>query len=260
MQHTFVIPAYKNSPFLEECIISLKNQTEESEIIITTSSPSDYIDNISKKYSINYFINTETKGLANDWTFAISKAKTNFVTIAHQDDIYEKTFVENVLNNARNKKNVLITFTDYNDLIDGIVKSNSLNYKIKKILLFPFLVKSTIYNKCFKRIILIFGDPICCPAVTFNMGELKEYKFSNEYDCNPDWYAWLEFSKRKGAFIYINKRLMQHRVHKESATSFRIKNGVREMEEFKIFEYVWGKRIAKFIMWFFTLSHKDNDI
>ena len=41
--HTFAICAYKESPYLEECIKSLKNQTIKSNILIATSTPTDYI-------------------------------------------------------------------------------------------------------------------------------------------------------------------------------------------------------------------------
>ena len=37
--HTFAICAYKESPYLEECIKSLKNQTIKSNILIATSTP-----------------------------------------------------------------------------------------------------------------------------------------------------------------------------------------------------------------------------
>ena len=43
--HTFAICAYKESPYLEECIKSLKNQTIKSNILIATSTPNDYIRN-----------------------------------------------------------------------------------------------------------------------------------------------------------------------------------------------------------------------
>lgn len=43
--HTFAICAYKESPYLEECIIHhLWNQTVKSEIFIATSTPNKYID------------------------------------------------------------------------------------------------------------------------------------------------------------------------------------------------------------------------
>ena len=50
--HTFAICAYKESKYLEECIISLKNQTVQSNIIISTSTPNEYITNIANKYNL----------------------------------------------------------------------------------------------------------------------------------------------------------------------------------------------------------------
>ena len=55
--HTFVICAYKESEYLEECILSLKNQTIESTIIMETSTPNDYIVDLAKKYEIPLYTN-----------------------------------------------------------------------------------------------------------------------------------------------------------------------------------------------------------
>lgn len=41
--HTFVICAYKESKYLEECIESLEKQIVKSNIIMCTSTPNDYI-------------------------------------------------------------------------------------------------------------------------------------------------------------------------------------------------------------------------
>ena len=45
--HTFVICAYKESPYLEECIQSLMNQRIKSNVIITTSTPNVYIERLA---------------------------------------------------------------------------------------------------------------------------------------------------------------------------------------------------------------------
>ena len=37
--HTFVVCAYKESPYLGECIESLLQQTKKSRILISTSTP-----------------------------------------------------------------------------------------------------------------------------------------------------------------------------------------------------------------------------
>ena len=50
--HTFAVCAYKESPFLEECICSLLAQTVPADIVIATSTPNDYIDQIADTYNL----------------------------------------------------------------------------------------------------------------------------------------------------------------------------------------------------------------
>ena len=57
--HTFAICAYKESPFLEECIQSLLGQTIPSTIIIVTSTDNAYIQNMAEKSHLELFIITE---------------------------------------------------------------------------------------------------------------------------------------------------------------------------------------------------------
>jgi len=139
--HTFVIPVYKQSPYLEQCIQSLLNQTVKSAIILTTSTPTDFSKQVAEKYGFPYFVN-DNGGIANDWNFALSKASTQWATIAHQDDIYEPDFTNELLKSANS--DTLIAFTDYEDLVDGKTRKSNLNSVVKKALLFPFVFKKNI--------------------------------------------------------------------------------------------------------------------
>lgn len=262
-KHTFVIPAYKNSPYLESCIQSLFNQSVKSEIILTTSTPSPFIEDLAKQYQIPYFVSEAPSAIATDWNFALSKASTPWVTIAHQDDIYEADYTENVLNeiNRRAHENILIAFTNYSDLVNQEIRGFSLNALIKALLLFPFTFSKSLKSRFFKKSILLLGDPICCPAVTLNMGTLKgKFAFSSAYTCALDWYAWLTLSKEQGSFLYLNKKLLQHRIHLESETTSQISNGKRQQEELQIFELMWGKTMAKLISKVYAAGYKDNRI
>lgn len=256
--HTFVIPVYKESPYLEFCITNLQKQTVKSTIIITTSTPTEQTRRIAKKYNINYYTyKGEKTGIGNDWNFALSKVKTMYATIAHQDDIYEPTYTESVI---KEQKSTLI-FTDYYDLIGTKKRLFSLNYAVKKILLFPFLFKRTYSSYFFKKSILLFGDPICCPSVTFNLKNINNINlFSPNYKCALDWVTWLKLAKEKGSFTYINKRLVQHRIHQDSETTISLNSGVRKEEELKIFKSIWGSSMAKCLSFLYSIGHKDNDI
>lgn len=55
--HTFVVLAYKESNYLEACIQSVMNQEYKSKVIIATSTPNNYIENIAKKYNLDVIVN-----------------------------------------------------------------------------------------------------------------------------------------------------------------------------------------------------------
>ncbi len=261
-KHTFVIPAYKESPFLETCIQNLLAQTVKSNIVITTSTPNNYILDLANKYNLPYYINEgNTKGIAADWNFALSKSITALTTIAHQDDIYLPNFTETVLNSIISKgKDVLIAFTNYQDLISTELRGFSLNHIVKKILLIPFMFKNNIDSVFLKKFVLAFGDPIGCPTVTFNLTKLQSFSFSNNYDCILDWFAWYELAAQKGSFLYINQSLLLHRIHAESETTNSIENGKRKTEEKALFSLIWGKHLAKLISTAYAIGHKQNKV
>ncbi len=259
--HTFVIPVYMESPYLEACIQSLCSQTVKSKIIITTSTPSMFSRNIAAAYNLPYLVNqTDATDVTSNWNFALSKSDTKLVTIAHQDDIYEKNYAEVVIKQVSNynKKDLLIAFTNYTDMIDGKLRGFSLNALVKNILLLPFFFTKKIRSIFFKKLILVFGNPICCPTVTFNMEMLKTFKFNREYRCVLDWYAWYELAQKPGAFLYVNDKLIKRRLHLDSGTAHLINNGEKRQDELRVFELIWGKRFAKIISSIYTLGYKDN--
>ena len=117
--HTFAICAYKESPFLEECILSLLDQTVPSTIIIVTATDNAYIRNLADKYHLELHINHGETGITQDWMFAYRSAKTELMTIAHQDDTYDRFYTETVLQKLSEAKKPLIAFTDYGELRNG---------------------------------------------------------------------------------------------------------------------------------------------
>ena len=134
--HTFIVTAYKESKYLEECIKSLQNQTVKSNIIMSTSTPNEYINSLAKKYDIKLYINDGERGIGQDWNFGISNAKTDYVTVAHQDDIYKENYLEEIINYLEKGKDFVIAFTDYREIKNGEVIPLTKNLKIKKVLLF----------------------------------------------------------------------------------------------------------------------------
>lgn len=243
--HTFVILAYKESPYLEECILSLKKQTVKSKIIISTSTPSSFLNRISEKHRVPLIINNSGSGIASDWSFAYNNCTTKYLTLAHQDDLYLPEYTESCLYAANKQDNNLITFTGYKELIGSRISSCSLNLFVKKIVLMVFLFKQTIQLSFIKKSILAFGSSIACPSVMYNKGYIGFFEFSKEFYCNLDWDAWIRLSRAKGSFTYVKKKLMIHRIHKDSQTSLQIKNKIRKKEDEIMFKKIWHQPVAK---------------
>lgn len=260
MEHSFVICAYKESPYLEECILSLKGQTQLSEILMVTSTPNAHISSLSEKYHIPLYINEGEKGITQDWNFGYSKSQTKYVTIAHQDDIYLPSYTDTVLKAAIREPDTLIAFTDYGELRNGKETENNINLIIKKILLSPLRIRTLQKNNVVKHRILSFGNPICCPSVTFHKEMLPDVLFANHFRSNEDWEAWEKIAKREGAFLYIPSLQMYHRIHEDSETSAIIGDHSRSSEDLEMFRKFWPESIARLLTRGYSLSEKSNQL
>jgi len=259
--HSFAVMAHKDSPFLPDCLDSLKNQTVKSDIYITTSTPSLYIDETAKKYGIKIVATEAGQGIAHDWNFSLSVAKTKYVTLAHQDDLYDSKYTELCIRAAEKFKDTLICFTGYSEIVEDKERSSTLMLRVKKLLNFIFMpLNKNIKSKAWKKFSQSFGTPIPCPSVMYNKEMLPDFRFSEKYKVSLDWDAWLRMSGMKGRFVYVPKTLSKHRIHKSSATTEGIKGNVRQQEDFEIYCRIWPKFIAKLLSKFYAGSYKSNEV
>lgn len=259
-QHTFVICAYRESPYLEECIRSLLRQTVKSKILMATSTPNLFIQKLSEKYQIPLYINTGERGITQDWNFAYRQATTPLVTIAHQDDVYAKNYTELVLKYLKKSKNPMILFTDYGELREGVPVLKNRLLRIKRIMLLPLRIPF-FWNSVFvRRRILSIGDPICCPAVTFCRERLPEEIFTPGFRSDEDWEAWERLSRKRGAFVYIASVGMLHRIHQDSETSVILGDHARTEEDYQMFRKFWPRPIARFLAKLYSKSEQSNNL
>lgn len=257
--HTFCVLAYNESPYLEECIESVLRQDYPSQVLIATSTPNSHITKLAKEYDLTVKANHDATGIGADFDFAIRSGDTKLVTIAHQDDVYDSGFSQAVVDAYNKHPESLIIFPDYYELRLGErVEQNTL-LKVKHFLLWPLRFTSG-KSKFMKRMTLRFGDPICCPAVTFNTTKVKTPLFDNEMKNDVDWHAWEVLSKKKGNFTFIDRKLMGHRIHAESATTQNIKNRTRTEEDYQILQRFWPKWIARKIAKLDARSEKSNRV
>lgn len=258
--HTFAICAYRESPYLEECIKSVINQTEESEKYLITSTPNEYISGLCKKYNIEIYVNEGEGGITQDWNYAISKCKTRYITITHQDDVYFPNYAKQVVECSEIANQPLIFFSDYSEIRNGEYVSDIKLLRIKKAMLLPLRIKHLRQSIWMRRRILSLGSPICCPSVAYNIELLEQPIFNNHFRTNEDWETWEKISKCKGSFVYCNEILMAHRIHEDSETTRMIREeSGRSVEDLEMYRKFWPMWIAKILVKAYKKSEESNE-
>lgn len=258
IKHLFVVCAYGESPYLEECVRSLVVQNGDPEILMATSTPNALIESVSSRYDVPLLVRDGEPGIADDWNFAISCANSELVTVAHQDDVYESDYSMRLIGAYEDNPDLLIYFTNYGELRDdGAVDSNEL-LQIKRAMLFPLKDGRLKRSKLVRRRILSCGSAICCPSVSFNLKLLNQPIFETSMKCDLDWQAWERISKQKGSFYYDSKILMYHRIHEQSETTHLIGDNTRSREDLEMLNKFWPAGIARLINRAYSKSQKSN--
>ena len=258
--HTFVICAYNECGYLEELIESLEGQTVRSTVIMETSTPNDFIYDMGKKHGIPVFVNKNPAGITDDWNFGYSMAKTEYVTIAHQDDRYAPDYARHMIEAMENAKHPLIYFTDYNEIRGTRIVTENKLLKIKRFMLRALEDRKNADNIKCRRRILSFGDPILCPSITYARSNVPEVLFQNHFMACGDWEALEMLSKLEGEFIYDKNVLIFHRIHDGSSTSLAFRQNIRFEEDYEMFRKFWSERAARILVRLYSNSRKSNEL
>ncbi len=258
--HSFVLCAYGESPYLEDCLQSLLAQTVKTSYAIATTTPNGHIEDVAKKYGVSLYVNEGKPGIAHDWNCAVAHCSTALVTIAHQDDVYMPQYVERMLEAMNNATDPLIFFSDYGELRNGEEVDSSKLLGVKRMLLSQIQKKGSVSKRSQKRRLIAVGSAICCPSVTYNVPVLPNPLFLEGMKSNLDWEAWERFSLLDGSFVYADQILMRHRIHEGSETSHLIRDNTRTAEDLAMLQKFWPKPIASLINKAYGSGQKSNEL
>jgi len=254
-----MLVAYGDSPYLKPCLDSLKAQSIPAQIEICTSTPSELLREIADEYNVPMHVNAAPPGIASDWNFALNQCCTDFVTLAHQDDIYERDYLETCLKCVRDCPDFLMLFTANSDLIDGRVVNRRLYLGVKRFITRLFFLRSAqLRSRFMRRWLLSFGNPVSCPSVMLHWSRLKPFAFGDRFKINLDWEAWLRLARREGCFVYNSRRLVQHRIHAQSENIKAIGGELREEEDLEVFSQLYPRTIARLLNWVYRLGTAEN--
>lgn len=255
--HTFVICAYGRSPYLEACIRSLKAQTVASKIICATSTPSPWLEEVLGRHGIPLFVREGPGGIGNDWNFGLERARARFVTIAHQDDLYNRHYVEELSRAAAKWPDMTVFMSDGILIRGGKLSWGGAAELVKKILRLPWRFSALCGLSWVKKAGLVLGNPVMCPSCSYRRDQLPQPLFSTEYDFVLDWECMRRLAGLPGRFVCVEKPLLYYRIHDGAATKACMEDHRREREERRMFQDIWPGRIAGLIMRLYSRAGKN---
>lgn len=211
VRHAFVILAYNESDDLEECIKSVLNQSVKSSVVIATSTPNDYIMDLASKYALGVMVNDSESNKGNDYNYAINCISSNLVTIAHQDDLYDRNYTKEILDSFEKNPDTTIFFTDNYFIVGDKKIKNNKQLRTTRWHLLPLKFKLFNRNKYFKLRSLKSEKYICTSSITFVKKNLKKNLFPIDLLYYNDWKGLITLAKDKTKFVYIDKKLVGYR-------------------------------------------------
>lgn len=260
MDHTFAIPVYREAPNLAALVESLRAQTGyRSEILLASSTPSAELEMFAKHHALPLHINPQRIDIAADWNFALGAARTAFVTLAHQDDLFAPAYVRELAGALRRHPDALLSFCDYTEHTPLGARATNMNLRIKRALRRrAFGVRDCITETRDKVRLLSLGNPICCPSVMLNRSACADFRYPDGFQTNLDWMAWLALARRPGGFVYVRDRLVSKGVHAGSETTVTIANRAREREDRRLFDTLWPRPVAATLATLYKLGYRAN--
>ena len=253
--HIFVICAYGDSPYLEDCIRSLVRQTEAENIMVCTSTPSPYIEKMAKTYHLPLFVREGESDIQADWNFAYEMADARLVTIAHQDDLYHQDYQAWVEKTWKQYPDTTVMMTDAAIVKNGKLQKSGAVQLVKRLLRLPLCCPDWNHISWVKKSSLIFGNPVICPSCTYHKEMLGSPLFQSDYKFALDWDTMWQLAGRPGRFISNKRPLLYYRVHEAATTNACIKDHRREREEADMFRKIWPEPIVRLLMYFYRKAY-----
>lgn len=256
-EHGFAVCAYGRSPFLEGCLLSLKAQSRQSPIVVCTSTPSAWLDEVVLRHQVELIVNPHRDGIGADWNFALSAAPWRRVTLAHQDDVYLPRFAEASLRALDDTPEAAMAFTDHREVSDdGQARSNRV-IAVKRLITVMAVGGRTRVSGLRQRALLAFGNPVACSAVTLERKHLPTFRFSTDLASNLDWDGWWKVHQAGFSFVYVPELLVERRYNDLSATSSLLQNGDRAREDRLMFRRMWPAPLGDLWAMVYRVGYRD---
>lgn len=227
---TVVLPAYRRPDYLKESLASALNQTfADFEIILSDDGGSTEIAQVASSFGdprVRYRANSRNLGIAMNHYAAFQEARGRYLACLHDDDLWEPTFLAELVPPLEADASVTVAFCDHQiidaegRLLQERTEQNSQTYRRSTLAAGhhqPFLEMAVIHESL----------PMAMGAV-FRKSILKNADYPSRIGGSYDhWLAYLTARNGQAAF-YVPKRLSRYRIHSNSGS---LQRGRRNLQD-----------------------------
>jgi len=197
--------------------------------------------------------------IQDDWNFAYDTANTQFVTIAHQDDVYGPDYTRELFARIRRYPDMSIFFCSYNAIKGRQRVRGERSSMVKRLLCCLVSVTALADRRWVKRSCLCLGNSISCPMITYNKNLVGDTVFRSRLKYALDWETNLRIADGPGRFVYCRRPLGFYRIHDGATSKQFILDHRKEKEDEEMFRHFWPAWLVRAIMVLYKKSYKAYD-
>lgn len=214
---TISVMTYNRSEYLRIILDSICLQTNKNFIVkIYDNGSTDNTHEIVQPYlqdkRFSYIQNESNIGSGNNFNKAITDCDTEFLLLAHDDDVMLPDFINAELQVITDNSSINLVCTDNNyiddngKLIQRDVYNNSIVHTGQDVI---------IGKNEFIDYYISGKNLISCPTVMLRTSILKKYNILYRLNIgkSADTFFWFELNMLDGNFYFLNKSLFNYRLH-----------------------------------------------
>lgn len=230
---TVIVPTYKRPEFLAQTLESLYFQTSKKfEVIIVDNDPDQefsaevekHVESFHGSIKAALYRNEANLGMFGNWNIGLELARTNLVTILHDDDLLHELFVEKVVSIIEKNKNIDLLavgvkvffgrefYTPEGSVKDGCVstlrrfKDSMINHRLVKLNGFDYFLG----NQHAGTLGVVFSKPKA----------LAIGGFGEDYGPSSDYAFFSKYCLTYGSSYFFKRGLTFYRVAVNESLSF----------------------------------------